>query len=144
MLRPVLLSAAVLGVAGPAFAQRSRPYTEGPVSFVSYIRTKPGKFDEYMKYVQGPQKTLLEELKKEGVILSYSFYSSQPRNRDDWDFISVVVVRNMGALDGFQDRADPILERLMGSQEKRNQQAIDRETLREVLGTRLLRELQLK
>jgi hypothetical protein len=32
----------------------------------------------------------------------------------------------------------------MGSQVKRNQQTIDRESLREVLGTRPLRELQLK
>lgn len=144
MLRPVLLSAAVLSLAGPAVAQRSRPYTEGPVRFVSYIRTKPGKFDEYMKYLQGPYKTLSEALKKDGVIVGYAIYASVPRNPEDWDIVLIVDYKNMAALDGLDDRTDPIAERLLGSLEQRNQQYADRGTLRDVLGSRLLRELQLK
>ncbi len=144
MLRPVLLSAAVLSLASPAVAQRSRPYTEGAVRFVSYVRTKPGKFDDYMKYLQGPYKTLMEALKKEGSVVGYAVYSSPPRNLEDWNLVLTVDYRNMAALDGLQDRTDPIAERLLGSLEQRNQQAVDREGLREILGSRLLRELQLK
>ncbi len=144
MLRPVLLSAAVLSLAGPAVAQRSRPYTEGLVRVATYVRTKPGKFDEYMKYLQGPYKSLNEALKKEGIVVGYAVYSSLPRNPEDWNIVLIVDYQNMAALDGLQDRTDPIAERLLGSQEQQNQQAIERGAMREILGSRLLRELQLK
>jgi L-rhamnose mutarotase len=144
MLRPVFLSAAILSLTVPAVAQRSRPYTEGVVRFVSYIRTKPGKFDEYMKYLQGPYKTLNEALKKEGIIVGYAVYVSAPRNPEDWNIVLTVDYRNMAALDGLQDRTDPISERLLGSQEQQSQQTIERGAMRDILGSRLLRELQLK
>ena len=144
MFRPVLVSAAVLSLASPAVAQSSRPYTEGPVRFVSYIRTKPGKFDEYMKYLQGPYKTLYEALKKEGIILGYAVYTSVARNPEDWDIVLTVDYKNFAALDGLQDRTDPISERLLGTLEQQNQRYAERGTLRDVLGNRLLRELQLK
>jgi hypothetical protein len=37
--------------ASMASAKEDRPYTDGPVSDVSFIKTKPGKFDDYAKWL---------------------------------------------------------------------------------------------
>ncbi len=95
-----------------------------------------------MKYLQGPYKTLNEALKKEGIVVGYAVYSSLPRNPEN--IVLTVDYRNMAALDGLQDRTDPIAERLLGPQEQQNQQTIERGAMRDILGSRLLRELQLK
>lgn len=146
MTRQILLGAALAVFASTAVSQqpRSRPYTEGTVTAFSYVRTKPGKFDEYMKYLQGPYKTYLEALKKDGIIVSYGVYSSPAASPQDWDLLLTIVYKNMGAMDGLDDRTDAISSRVFGSQEQENQQAIDRGSLRDILGSRLVRELLLK
>ena len=48
----------------PSLAQQNaRAYTEGPVLQVSYIRTEPGKFDEYLQYLATTYKSIMEEQK---------------------------------------------------------------------------------
>ena len=54
----------VLAAAPTAAQQSSRPYTEGSVTAVAYVRVKPGRFDDYMAYLAGPYKQLLEAQKK--------------------------------------------------------------------------------
>jgi len=34
-----------------ASAQDAKPYKEGPVTQLSYIKIKPGRFDDYMKWL---------------------------------------------------------------------------------------------
>lgn len=133
----------VLASAAPAAAQQ-RPYTEGRVVFTSFIRTKPGMFERYMRYLAGPYKQLMEEQKKTGIIDSWSVRESSPRGPDDWNVLLVVTYKNMAALDGLDDRTEPILQRVIGSQDQRDQGAISRQEMREVLGGRLSRELILK
>jgi hypothetical protein len=70
----------VLGLTPAAVAQ-NRPYTEGPVMNVSYIRVKPGMFDKYVKWLATDWKRNMEAQKKEGVILDYAVYSS-PQSRE--------------------------------------------------------------
>jgi hypothetical protein len=127
-----------------AVAQQQRPYTEGNVVTASYLRTKPGMFEQYMKYLQGPYKQLLEAEKKAGIVVDYAVLTSAPRGKDDWDVLLTVTFKNMAALDGLDDRTDPIADKVMGPLEQRNRAAIDRGAMREVIGSRLLRELVLK
>ena len=47
-----------------AFAQEH--YTEGNVRVVSFYRTKPGQFDNYMKYLRTHFLPVQEEAKKPG------------------------------------------------------------------------------
>ena len=54
----VALCAFLIGM--PAMAQSNRPYKEGPVTELSYIKIKPGQYENYMKYLAGPYKSLLE------------------------------------------------------------------------------------
>ena len=125
-------------------AKEDRPYKDGPVTDVSFIRTKPGRFDDYMKWVATVWKQSNEEAKKAGIIVGYRVSTSEPRNPSDPDLILEVTYPNMATFDGLTDKMDAIAEKVEGSVQKSNQNEIDRGSLRDVLGSVLTRELVLK
>ena len=143
ILRSVLIGLAFSGIAATALADDGRVYQEGPVIEVSYIRTKPGKFDDYMKFLATTYRTLMEANKKAGLILDYNIYSATPRSPQDPDLLLTTTYPNMAALDRSEE-ADALAVKTIGSMASQNQSAIDREALREVLGSELVRKLVLK
>jgi len=126
-----------------AAAHAADSYTEGQVTEVSYIKIKPGKFDEYMKYLDTTYKTIMEANKKAGLITAYGVYSAAPRTPQDPDLILTTVYPNMAALDK-SDEAEAISEKIAGNSAAQSKGAIDREAMRELLGSELIRELVLK
>lgn len=143
ILKRVLIGLTLSGLAATALADEGRPYKEGPVIEVSYIRTKPGKFDDYMKFLATTYRTLMEADKKAGLILDYAIYSAAPRSPQDPDLLLTITYPNMAALDRSEE-ADAVAVKTVGSMAAQSQAAIDREALREVLGTELVRKLILK
>jgi hypothetical protein len=125
-------------------AMTDRPYTEGPVTVLSFIKIKPGMFDAYMKWVATDRKKLLDEEKKAGIIIDSKIFTTQARTPDEADLVVTETFANMAALDGLDDKEDAIIEKVFGSEQKSNDAAVDREKMRTVLGTQLIRELVLK
>ena len=145
MFKKIALLAALASTLGTAaIADEARAYKEGPVSVISFIKVKPGQFDNYMKYLDSQYRPLMEEFTKGKVILGYKIYQGQAHNPHDADLILSVTYANMAALDNLNERTDAITEQLLGDRAKRNQKAADRESMREVLGTETIRELVLK
>jgi L-rhamnose mutarotase len=126
-----------------ASAQDSKYYKDGPVINVSYIKIKPGKFEDYMAYLGTTYKSLMEESKKAGLILSYNIYASQPRNPHEADLILTTTYANMAALDK-SNEADAVASKVMGAPAVREKKTLDRGVMREVLGSELIREMVLK
>jgi hypothetical protein len=110
---------------------------------VSFVKTKPGKFEAYMQYLDTTYKQIMEASKKAGLIVDYAVYSASPRSPQDPDIILTVVYANMAALDK-SDEAEAVAEKIAGSMDAQSKAAIDRESLREVLGSELTRQLILK
>jgi hypothetical protein len=127
-----------------ALADDSKSYTEGVVKQVTAIRTKPGMFDAYLKWLDTTGKQLRDDEKKAGLILDYAIYQVQPRSPHDPDIYLVITYKNMAALDGLTDRVEPIQKKIWATREAGAKAAIDRESMREVLGTELIRRLDLK
>lgn len=127
-----------------ASAKVDYPYTPGPVTDVSFIKTKPGQFDEYMKWIATVWKQTQEEAKKAGIVTDYKVFTVEPRNPGDADVILTVTFPNYAALDGLNDKLDAVAEKVEGSVQKANENAIDRGKLRDVLGSELIQELVLK
>jgi hypothetical protein len=121
----------------------TKPFTDGPVTEVSYVKTKPGKFLAYMQYLDTTYKQIMEANKKAGLIVDYAVYAATPRTPQDADVILTIVYANMAALDK-SDEADAVAEKIAGSMEAQSKAAIDRESLREVLGSELIRQMILK
>ena len=100
MKRTAFLAVLLVGATSiTALAQDAKPYKDGPVSDVSYIRTKPGQFDNYMKWLAGPWKNLMDAQKKAGLVSDYAVYMTEPATPNDPDLILVVTMPNMAALD---------------------------------------------
>lgn len=139
----VLLAATMLFTASLVTAE-DRPYTEGPVTRISYIKVKAGMFDAYMKWIATDRKALMEEYKKAGLIVGWKVYAAEARSPSEADLILSVTYKNWAALDNLADKQEPISGRLQGSSDKQNQMAIGREQMREVLGVSTIQELVIK
>jgi hypothetical protein len=124
-------------------AQDAKPYKEGQVTQLSYIKIKPGKFDDYMKWLATSYKQLMEANKKAGLIVSYGVYAAQARSPHEADLILTTTYANMAALDRI-DEGEAVAAKVMGSNDAQNKAFADRGTMREVLGGELIRELVLK
>ena len=143
--RALSLSGVALLLAIPAAGQQaSRPYTEAGVTDVQFIRVKPGHFDEYMAFLAGPYKQLMDAQKKAGVITGWSIYQSDNRDEEDWNIVLTTSYKNMAALDNLPDRVDPITKQVYGSLEKSSDAMVKRSEMRDIVGNRLLRELTVK
>ncbi len=124
-------------------AQEAKPYKDGPVTIVSFVKTKPGKFDEYMEWMATTGKTVREAQKKAGILLSYGVFAASPRSPGDADIILTMTYPNMAAFDRTDD-FDAVALKTMGATAVRNKATAEREALREVLGTQMIREMILK
>ena len=139
-LAGLLLSFLAVSIAGAA----DRPYSEGTVQEVSSIRTEPGRFDDYVAWLAGPWKKMMEAQKAAGLIVDYAVYSAAPRSPKDPDLYLVTVYKNIAALDDFAAKSDPISEKIEGSLAEQNRAYIERGKLRTVLGSELIREAVFK
>lgn len=150
LLLPLAFSMLIVGSAAQnplsAQAATARPYREGPVVSVSYIRTKPGMFEKYMEYLNGTYKQSMEAQKAAGLILDYGIFASgETRNPGDHDVMLTTTYKNWGALDGLADRSDAVANRTMqNTPQVRDQQYIDRGAMRDFVGERNYRQLLFK
>lgn len=138
----VLLLVVSIGavVAAPA---DERPYREGPVTDVSFIRVKDGKLMDYMKHLNGMYRQQMEAYKKAGLITEYHVYLATPRTPQDANVILTVTYPNYGALDRTAE-FDEITTRTEGSLKAADKNFGERGAIRDVLGSELVREAILK
>jgi hypothetical protein len=125
-------------------AQEDHPYSEGPVVIVSFVRTEPGMFDEYMRYLSSTYKRIMEAYKKQGIITDYAVFQAIPRNPQEADVILSITYKNMAALDNLDVRTDPIAKQVFGSLPKAASASADRGKLRKEIGSEILRQMILK
>jgi hypothetical protein len=141
----LLLLAAILTISTPVTsAEEDHAYTQGPVVIVSFVRTEPGMFEDYMRYLSGTYKRIMDENKKQGIIVDYAVYQARPRDPQDADLILTVTYKNMAAFDDLQARTDPTAKQVFGSLAKAASASADRGKLRKEVGSQMVRQLILK
>ena len=125
-------------------AQSDAPYTEGPVWAVTMVKVKPGMGDDYLKTLAKIYKSTNDEMKKQNLIMDYKVLLGNNANPQDFDILLMVEYKNMAAFDGLREKADPIADKILGSEEVQRQGAIKRMEIREIMGNKLMREVTLK
>jgi len=120
------------------------PYNEGPVWTLTMIKTKTGLSDEYLKQITGSVKPVYDEEKKQKVILDYKILNGESSGPQDFNILILVEYPNWAAFDNLRDKMDPIVEKVMGTEEQRRETAVKRLDIREILGTKTMREITLK
>ena len=134
-----LLAASLLVVCFSVFAQVSRPWRNGSVWDVNFIRMKPGMDTAYLKYLATEWKKEQEALKAEGVILSYKILATEGHTPGDWNLLLMTEYKDMATLEASEAKADAISQRVIGNDDKQMQGYRDRAEIREVMGSRLAR-----
>ncbi len=120
-------------------------YTEGPVWRVSLIRVKPTQMDAYLTSLRQSSKPLLEEQKKQGIIMDYKVFLKETKNNpEDWDVCLAVEYKNHAAMDGLAAKGEATRDKILGGKSQGQQLTEKRAEIREVISSELLQEIILK
>lgn len=128
----------------PSSSGSTAPYTEGTVWQITMIHVKPGMDDDYLKGLAKNLKTSLEEEKKQGLIVSYKVLLGDASTPGDYNIMNMVEFKNMAALDNRREKTDPIAAKIIGNEDQMRQGAMKRAELREIIGSKTMREITLK
>ena len=144
------------GIVGLSYAQNSptgtsktgagsnAPYIEGPVWVLTMVKTKSGLGDDYIKQITGTVKPVYDEEKKQKIILDYKILNGEAAGPQDFNILILVEYPNWASFDSLRDKMDPIVEKVMGTEDQRRATAVKRLDIREILGTKTMREITLK
>jgi hypothetical protein len=120
------------------------PYTEATVWSISMVKTKPGMGDDYIKDLAKTYKVAMEEEKRAGLVVSYKILLGDASNEADYNMLLMVEYKNMAAFDGLRDKTEPISQKIIGGEDERRQAAVKRADVRQILGSKIMREITLK
>jgi hypothetical protein len=124
-----------------AVAQDALPYKEGPVVMVTSVRTQPGKFNDYFRYLAGPYSQMMNQAKQQGLLSSFAFYGTVPKSPDEPDLYIVETYPNMAVFDTMTEKMAAISGKVFGSLKQSDAADANREEIRKILGTEMIREL---
>jgi len=134
----------VLMLAAQTGFGQEKPYKEGSVWTVTFVKVKPGMVDTYLRDLGANRKKLMEQAKKDGLILSERLLSGDATGREDFDLILMVEFKNWAAFDGLSDKFRALAEKMVGSEDKQMQMMTKRTEVREIVGTKTMQEIFLR
>ena len=142
LIGSLVLAVLIAGVS--VFAQVNRPYHNGSVWDIAYIRMKPGMETAYLNYLAGQWKTNQEAAKKEGLIVSYKVIGVEGHGPGEWNLMLMTEYKDLATMEANEDKGDALAQKMIGNDEKQMQGYKDRSEIREVMGNRLGREIVLE
>ena len=119
--------------------------TAGQVCRVTNTGTKPGKGADFTRFRREHTKPIMDEQKKQGLIVSYAYYT-KPINLgpDDWDLALIVCYKNYAdAIDANPERGEKFNQiglKHYGSEDARTKANNSLSDLRTVFSSILIRE----
>ncbi len=125
-------------------AQVSRPYRNGSVWNVAFIRMKPGMETAYLNYIATDWKRNQEASKKEGLILSYKVLTTEAHGGGDFNIMLMTEYKDLATMEANENKADNLAQQVIGNDQKQMQGYKERLEIREVLQDRLAREIILE
>lgn len=123
-----------------AFAQ-DRQFTSGSVWSVSMVKTKANMGVEYLNSLKANWKAINDEAKAQGLIISYKILEGRAANPDDFDIMLMVETKDMASLDGNEAKFEAIRKKVMGSDDAIKTVNQARVNVREMYGSKLMREV---
>lgn len=139
-----LLVVVMLSLSVVVFAQVARPYRNGSVWNVAFIRMKPGMDTAYLNYVATDWKRQQDASKKEGLILSYKVLTTEAHGAGDFNIMLMTEYKDLATMEANENKADALAQQVVGNDQKQMQGYKDRLEIREVLQDRLAREIVLE
>jgi hypothetical protein len=132
----------LLGVS--AYGQIHKYFTPGSVWEVTMIKIHPGMDQAYLEYLDTQLKKESDISVKNGFMKSYKIL----RSRDDdssWNMLILREYDSFASIEKNEEKADEVLRQATGIDDQKGMQGyIDRSKIRDVQGSKFMRELVLK
>ncbi|MDB5228321.1 MAG: hypothetical protein JWN78_2514 [Bacteroidota bacterium] len=139
-----LLFAAFYFVAGNFTMAQDKPFKDGTVWQLSFIKSKPNMGEEYLKGLSATWKKVHDEAIKQGLLVSYKILSGEASNPGDWDILLMEEFKNMAAMEGQDAKWDAIMTSVVGNQDQQKALSMKRVEIRDIYGGKMMRELVYK
>ncbi|MGB9432849.1 MAG: hypothetical protein WBQ89_11450 [Candidatus Acidiferrum sp.] len=128
----------------PSYAQNPN-YDVGPVWRVTYYHIKPGQSEAFWKDFRENLKPVYDAVKKEGWLTDYKVWGNVTTDSaGDWDVAVGLMFPNWAALDQLDAKAATISAKHYGSRDAMIEAGKKRNDFREVVASKLARELMPK
>ena len=122
-----------------------RPFHDGPVWDITFVKAKPGVALNYMNFLATEWKTEHEALKKAGLILNYMVIQTEAHSPTDFDLMLMTQYKDLASMEANQDKAEAVANQALNSNgQKMIQGYQERASWREIIGDRLAREIILE
>jgi hypothetical protein len=144
LLVGTLVAMTVLVAGLSVYAQVKRPYRNGSVWDIAFVRMKPGMETAYLTYLTRDWKREQEALKSAGLILSYKVLSTEGHTNGDWNLMLMTEYKDLASMEAGEQKAEAIGQTVVGDDQKMQQGYKDRLEIREIIGDRLAREVVLE
>lgn len=138
----LVVTASVVAQMSPSSAP-ARSYSNGSVWDIAFIRMKPGMESAYLKYVATDWKRQQESLRQDGLIVSYRVIQTEAHSATDWNLMLMTEYKDLASMEAGESRQDAVTQRVVGNDETQQQGYRNRAEMREVLGSRIAREIRL-
>lgn len=129
------------------FAQ-SDLFNQGTVWQLTFIKIKANMDDDYLKGLSKTWKSSMDMMVKDKLIKSYKVLKGPAANKADFDLLLMIETDNMASFDPNVDRDKKIADMekriIDGMGEEYRKTIVNYESLREITGTKVMREIFLK
>jgi hypothetical protein len=140
----IALAAAAILAAIPVFGQLYHYYKPGTIWTVTTIRISSGMDPAYLQYLDGQFKKDSDAAVKAKYMKSYKIL----RALDDdtsWNMLLLREYDSLASMEANEEKADALSRQVLGEDDTKQMQGYEtRSKVREVLGTKTMRELVLK
>ena len=123
---------------------QSKPYHEGSVWQMQCVHVKAGMEDRYARYLAGDWKKEQDAMQKAGYVLSYKAISTEAHNPTDCTVILMTEYKDLTTMEANADKAEQLGQQLFGGTPKIEAGYMDRASYRDIIGSRLAREIVLE
>jgi len=128
-----------------AQAMPQRPFHDGPVWDITFVKAKPGLGLNYMNFLATEWKTEQEALKKAGLILNYMVIQTESHSPNDFDLMLMVQFKDLATMEANQDKMEAVANQALNSNDQKMIAGYqERASWREIIGDRLAREIILE
>ena len=144
--KPILYSlvSILLLLAVSIYGQVHKYFTPGSVWEVATIRIHPGMDQAYLEYLDTQLKKESDISIKNGFMKSYKILRSQGDD-GDWNMLILREYDSFASLEKNEEKADDVLRQATGIDDQKGMQGyMDRSKIRDVMGTKFMREVILK
>ncbi|HTX88927.1 MAG TPA: hypothetical protein VMC08_08065 [Bacteroidales bacterium] len=131
----------LLALSTVTVAQSMRQYKDGNVWSVTFVKLKANMGEDYLNGLKNTWGAVSAEGVKQGLLVSYKILQGFASSPDDWDVMLIQEYKNLGAMEGNEDKWDAIEKKIVGGEDAMKTLNQNRVNMREIYGHKILREV---